>query len=82
MDAMERIERAANAVTAAIGTAEIAVILGSGLGDFGNALENAREIAYQDIPGFPRATVSKSYPDFFEALQALGVAVHITDKGA
>ena len=26
MDAMERIERAANAVTAAIGTAEIAVI--------------------------------------------------------
>ena len=51
MDAMERIERAANAVTAAIGTAEIAVILGSGLGDFGNALENAREIAYQDIPG-------------------------------
>lgn len=26
--------------------------------------------------------VSKSYPDFFEALQALGVAVHITDKGA
>ena len=58
MDAMERIERAANAVTAAIGTAEIAVILGSGLGDFGNALENAREIANQDIPGFPRATVA------------------------
>lgn len=57
MDAMERIERAAKAAVDAIGGAEIAVILGSGLGECGKNMENVREIAYQDIPGFPRATV-------------------------
>ncbi|MBE5782454.1 MAG: purine-nucleoside phosphorylase [Clostridiales bacterium] len=57
MEYMERIEKAALAVKEAIGTADVAVILGSGLGDFGNELENAQEIAYSDIPGFPHATV-------------------------
>ena len=55
---MQRIQRAADAVEAALGRAEIAVVLGSGLGDFGNDLKNAKEIAYADIPGFPRATVA------------------------
>ena len=54
---MRSIDTAAETVLQAIGTADVAVILGSGLGDFGSALENAREIAYADIPGFPRATV-------------------------
>ncbi len=54
---MRRIQRAADAVETAIGRADIAVVLGSGLGDFGNDLENAKEISYADIPGFPRATV-------------------------
>ncbi|MCI5565687.1 MAG: purine-nucleoside phosphorylase [Clostridiales bacterium] len=54
---MRRIDTAAETVLQAIGAADVAVILGSGLGDFGSALENAREIAYADIPGFPRATV-------------------------
>ena len=57
MDYMQRINNAAEAVKKAIGTAEIAVILGSGLGDFGNDLSNAREISYADIPGFPHTTV-------------------------
>ncbi|MBQ6256300.1 MAG: purine-nucleoside phosphorylase, partial [Clostridia bacterium] len=54
---MRRIQRAADAVETALGRADIAVVLGSGLGDFGNDLENPREISYADIPGFPRATV-------------------------
>lgn len=57
MDYMQRIKQAAQAIERAIGTAEIAVILGSGLGDFGNELKNPREIAYADIPGFPHTTV-------------------------
>ena len=57
MDYMQRINNAAEAVKNAIGTAKIAVILGSGLGDFGNDLSNAREISYADIPGFPHTTV-------------------------
>ena len=54
---MRRIQRAADAVETAIGRADIAIVLGSGLGDFGNDLENPKEISYADIPGFPRATV-------------------------
>jgi len=57
MDYMQRIHTAAEAVEKAIGKAEIAVILGSGLGDFGNELAEAKEISYADIPGFPLSTV-------------------------
>jgi purine-nucleoside phosphorylase len=35
----------------------IALVLGSGLGDFGNEFEDAVAIPYQDIPGFPTSTV-------------------------
>lgn len=34
-----------------------AVVLGSGLGAFGNAVENAVSIPYEEIPGFARSTV-------------------------
>lgn len=54
---MRRIQRAADAVEETLGRADIAIVLGSGLGDFGRELTNAREIAYSEIPGFPRATV-------------------------
>lgn len=54
----QRIDRAAAVIQNAIGTADVAVILGSGLGDYGNQLKNAKEIPYADIPGFPRATVA------------------------
>lgn len=57
MNYMERIDQAARCVRDALGTAEIAVILGSGLGDFGDALENAKSLPYAEIPGFPTATV-------------------------
>ncbi len=54
---MRRIQRAADAVEAALGRTDIAIVLGSGLGDFGSDLTDAREINYSDIPGFPHATV-------------------------
>ncbi|EFI42060.1 purine-nucleoside phosphorylase [Peptoniphilus sp. oral taxon 386] len=36
---------------------EIAIILGSGLGDFVDTIENKFAINYEDIPGFPNSTV-------------------------
>jgi purine-nucleoside phosphorylase len=35
----------------------VAVVLGSGLGAFADALEQARAVSFVDLPGFPRATV-------------------------
>lgn len=58
MTEMERITRAADAVREKIGTADIAIVLGSGLGDYDSLLKNARKIAYADIPGFPVSTVA------------------------
>ena len=36
----------------------IGLVLGSGLGDFADTLENAQRIAYADIPNFPLPTVA------------------------
>lgn len=36
---------------------KVGVILGSGLGSYGDSLENARYCEYKDIPHFPRSTV-------------------------
>jgi purine-nucleoside phosphorylase len=38
------------------GKPKIAVVLGSGLGDFARELTNTTEIVYSDIPGWPRST--------------------------
>lgn len=38
-------------------TPQVGIILGSGLGNFGNKIENAIKIPYGDIPGFPVSTV-------------------------
>ncbi|MDL2319119.1 purine-nucleoside phosphorylase [Eubacteriales bacterium OttesenSCG-928-A19] len=54
---MDRINGAAKAIEAACGPADIGMILGSGLGDSITSLQNARTIAYKDIPGFPTPTV-------------------------
>ena len=35
---------------------EIGIILGTGLGSFGERIENALELAYKDIPGYPVST--------------------------
>ena len=52
----KKIKNAADLVMNNCGPAEIAVILGSGLGGFEQALEDPIEIAYEDIPGFPVST--------------------------
>ena len=36
---------------------EIGIVLGSGLGDFADSIQDKVEIAYKDIPGFPVSTV-------------------------
>jgi len=57
MTEMQKIHAAAEAVLAAIGPADIAVVLGSGLGDYDASLTDVREISYADIPHFPESTV-------------------------
>ena len=52
----EQILLTAQAIREAVGDAEVGVILGSGLGDYVDALENAQSISYADIPGFPVST--------------------------
>ncbi len=54
---LQKIETAAEAVERACGRADIAVVLGSGLGDYAEALTDARSIDYKDIPYFPVSTV-------------------------
>ena len=54
---METIETAAKAIEAVCGKADIAVVLGSGLGGYVDALEDAKSLSYADIPGFPVSTV-------------------------
>ena len=58
MDEMQRIDNAAKKVLEVCGTAEIGVILGSGLGDYAQALEDTVRLPYAEIPGFPRSTVA------------------------
>ena len=52
----EQIMNCAEAIRSAVGEAEIGVVLGSGLGDYVEALEDAKYIDYKDIPGFPVST--------------------------
>ena len=54
---LQKIQEAAQAIERACGRAEIAVVLGSGLGDYAEALEGAKSIDYHDIPHFPVSTV-------------------------
>lgn len=56
MDMLEKIKKAAEAVEAKCGRAEIGVVLGSGLGGYVDALEDAVKMPYADIPGFPIST--------------------------
>lgn len=57
LDYMELIDQAARVAGEAVGEAETAVILGSGLGDYADELAGSRAIAYRDIAGFPASTV-------------------------
>ena len=58
MREIERIDKAAAYIREALGEADIAVVLGSGLGDYVEALTDARMIPYSEIPGFPASTVA------------------------
>lgn len=58
MDEMKRIEDAAAKVLSVCGTADIGVILGSGLGEYARALTDAVRLPYGEIPGFPHSTVA------------------------
>ena len=58
MDEMKKITAAAEVVRAALGEAEVGLILGSGLGDYANEMTQAKCLAYSDIPGFPVSTVA------------------------
>ena len=53
---MKKIHRAANMIRERCGEAEIGVILGSGLGDYVNALDDVTSVSYEGIPGFPVST--------------------------
>ena len=52
MEEMQRIDNAAQKVLEVCGTAEIGVILGSGLGDYAQALEEALPLLGQKLAGF------------------------------
>ncbi len=51
------IRTAAQAIEKVCGKAEIGIVLGSGLGDYVEALENPTFLNYSDIPNFPVSTV-------------------------
>jgi purine-nucleoside phosphorylase len=54
----ERAEHAARTIRARISVEpRIAIVLGSGLGGFADDFEDAVRVPYEQIPGFPRATV-------------------------
>jgi len=54
-----RAEHAARIIRArAKAEPRIAIVLGSGLGDFGDEFQDAIAIPYQEIPGFPTSTVA------------------------
>lgn len=55
---MKKLHAAADAVRRVCGHADVGVVLGSGLGGYEEALLDPREIAFDEIPGFPKSTVS------------------------
>ncbi len=55
---MQAVRAAADAAREATGAApEVALMTGTGQGELVEAVEDAREVAYGDLPGFPEATV-------------------------
>lgn len=57
MTEMERIDRAAAYIREHLGAADVGIVLGSGLGDYVQALDAAKKVSYADIPEFPCSTV-------------------------
>lgn len=57
MTYIDKIKNAAEFIKAELGTAEIGIVLGSGLGEFVTSLEGSCYLDYNKIPGFPVSTV-------------------------
>lgn len=57
MTEMQKIREAADYIRARCGEAEIGLVLGSGLGNYGNDLPDAVSLPYAGIPHFPNVTV-------------------------
>src|SRR5688572_27742599 len=61
LTAYERAEHAARFIRSRLGAEQspprTALVLGSGLGAFADELEDARQLPYEEIPGFARPTV-------------------------
>ena len=55
-ETMQRFQAAAETIRQRVGEAEIGVILGSGLGDYVDALQDAKYIDYKDINRLRRFT--------------------------
>lgn len=55
-DLMTKYTEAAEYLRAHVGQAEIGIVLGSGLGDYAETLENGQYVPYADIPHFPVST--------------------------
>ena len=57
MDYYSRVEEAAASVRDRVGSADVAVVLGSGLGDFTSSLGDSVRIPYGEIPHWPASAV-------------------------
>jgi purine-nucleoside phosphorylase len=57
MDYYDRVEEAASLIRARVGTADVAIVLGSGLGDFASTLTDATAWSYGDVPHWPASNV-------------------------
>ena len=53
---LTRVQGAARSIREACGGADIGVILGSGLGEYTEALQDAKVLPYASIPGFPTSS--------------------------
>src|SRR3954467_14093802 len=57
MDYYDRVEEAASLIRAKAGTPDVAIVLGSGLGDFASTLQDATAWSYGDLPHWPASNV-------------------------
>src|SRR3954469_2320458 len=57
MDYYDRVEEAASLIRAKAGTPGVAIVLGSGLGDFASTLQDATAWSYGDLPHWPASNV-------------------------
>lgn len=54
---LTQIQNAADFLRDRVGEAEVGIVLGSGLGEYVDALQGGKYVEYRDIPGFPVSTV-------------------------